>query len=339
MALRNPGSLRVVVDRILRTYHSGRRCGTGGRQFDSRTGVRLGYQEVAVAYSSMDNVRPNALFKAASDWLTLLRGARRSTSAWWWLGPIAVVANPSRVPPRGGFPPLWKVMLTVKLRTGRRLHCRLGEVFNVLEVYGLEVYAVPITNVKTIVDVGANIGSSVLWFHDRWPAAHILAIEPSAETAVRLRSNIDANSLSASVTTVLVAVGDSTGTQYLTRGRTSALRSLTDQPSETTETVNVTKLSTLLEEMDVRSVDLLKMDCEGGEYHVILADDGVRWHDIRAIVGEYHVHVSYSPDDLWTRLKSLGYEVDVILRCKVPGGEEGMFRAVRSQGSCVQTSG
>jgi FkbM family methyltransferase len=40
-----------------------------------------------------------------------------------------------------------------------------------------------------IVDCGANIGASVLWFTGRYPEAHILAVEPSPENFALLRMN------------------------------------------------------------------------------------------------------------------------------------------------------
>jgi FkbM family methyltransferase len=40
-----------------------------------------------------------------------------------------------------------------------------------------------------IVDCGANIGASVLWFASRYPRAHVLAVEPAADNFELLRQN------------------------------------------------------------------------------------------------------------------------------------------------------
>jgi FkbM family methyltransferase len=40
-----------------------------------------------------------------------------------------------------------------------------------------------------IVDCGSNIGASVLWFHSRYPKAHILAVEPAPDNFELLRRN------------------------------------------------------------------------------------------------------------------------------------------------------
>jgi FkbM family methyltransferase len=42
-----------------------------------------------------------------------------------------------------------------------------------------------------IVDAGANIGASALYFADCWPKAHVIAIEPDAANLELLRDNID----------------------------------------------------------------------------------------------------------------------------------------------------
>jgi len=38
-------------------------------------------------------------------------------------------------------------------------------------------YNLPISP-KTIIDAGANVGYASLWFHHKYPSAHIIAIEP-----------------------------------------------------------------------------------------------------------------------------------------------------------------
>jgi len=41
-----------------------------------------------------------------------------------------------------------------------------------------------------IIDGGANIGASVLWFASKYPAAHIVAIEPAPDNCSLLRKNV-----------------------------------------------------------------------------------------------------------------------------------------------------
>jgi predicted O-methyltransferase YrrM len=65
-----------------------------------------------------------------------------------------------------------------------------SEVFTLLEVFALDAYQLPFKEpVRTIVDAGAHIGGSVLWFTSRYPNARIIAIEPRLATFALLREN------------------------------------------------------------------------------------------------------------------------------------------------------
>jgi predicted O-methyltransferase YrrM len=67
----------------------------------------------------------------------------------------------------------------------------LSEVFTLLEVFALDAYELPFKKpVRTIVDAGAHIGSSALWFASRYPNARIIAIEPHPATFTFLHENI-----------------------------------------------------------------------------------------------------------------------------------------------------
>ena len=45
---------------------------------------------------------------------------------------------------------------------------------------------------KVILDIGSNIGASVLYFHERFPSAKIYGFEPHPETFRILQANVDA---------------------------------------------------------------------------------------------------------------------------------------------------
>ena len=44
--------------------------------------------------------------------------------------------------------------------------------------------------IPLIIDAGANIGASVVWFLDVYPKSHIIAIEPNSDNVKLLRSNV-----------------------------------------------------------------------------------------------------------------------------------------------------
>jgi len=45
-------------------------------------------------------------------------------------------------------------------------------------------------NIKTVIDVGAYIGSFTLWAHEQWPRATIHSFEPDPESFLFLKKNI-----------------------------------------------------------------------------------------------------------------------------------------------------
>lgn len=56
----------------------------------------------------------------------------------------------------------------------------------------IETYNSILKNGKTplIIDAGANIGASVVWFQDVYPESHIVAIEPDTDNVKFLRNNV-----------------------------------------------------------------------------------------------------------------------------------------------------
>jgi hypothetical protein len=113
------------------------------------------------------------------------------------------------------------------------------------EAFGDRVYALPEhLQPRTIVDLGANIGASVLWFNRRFPNAEIHAVEPDRRALEKLRRNAD-HAWSSS----LVAEAARGG-----------------RPG----TVTALALPALLRERVGRErVDLLKLDIEGAEWEVL----------------------------------------------------------------------
>jgi FkbM family methyltransferase len=157
-----------------------------------------------------------------------------------------------------------------------------------------------------IVDAGSNVGASVLFFHATYPDALIVAIEPDQETFERLRVNTGGLER---VRAVNVALGSSDGRRPFYRtpeSWTSSLR-IPAGASEEIE-VQVRSLASLLDELGITTVDLLKVDVEGGEEELL--QDRPSLQRVNAIVGELHPDlVEESPSVL---LESLGaFDLDV----------------------------
>ena len=139
-----------------------------------------------------------------------------------------------------------------------------------------------------IIDCGANIGMSILFFKARYPDADILAFEADTVTFSRLVHTIDANRVSG-VTAEQAAVTDHGGTVTLYRNHADpgSIVASIDRGwgGDAGETVPAVRLSDRIH----GTVDLLKVDIEGAEYGVVhdLSSSGaIGW--VREALIEYH---------------------------------------------------
>lgn len=247
--------------------------------------------------------------------LALIKGLRSQIRNWWFVGPVTWLVM--RCPPRRflSTSSLARQWLTLRLRSGTSIRCRINECMAFVEVFVLRDYDIPDfdwQSVRTIVDVGANIGIATVWFAQRAKEARILAVEPSPAALPALESNLGTNLLNARVTIVALALGGTPGVGYLmTSGSTVEARvtssslphARTDQP------VAVTTLEQLLSDRQLSSVDVLKLDCEGAEYDVLLSVNATLLGRIDTIVGEYHQVDGYQPSDLKLHLELCGFSV------------------------------
>lgn len=141
---------------------------------------------------------------------------------------------------------------------------------------------------RTVVDVGAYVGDSSLAFARQGATVH--AFEPSVSYCGFIRRNLQANALADRVTLHPVGLSDS----------------VKDTPARNDTLHFVEGVAYALQHLP-RSVELLKLDCEGSEYH-LLADPRFLAHlDPREIRMEYH----RGPQPVSRYLQEAGYAVEV----------------------------
>jgi FkbM family methyltransferase len=154
-----------------------------------------------------------------------------------------------------------------------------------------EYFLPPRLHPEVILDVGSNIGASVLYFHRRFPGARIIGFEPHPETFAILQKNVgDLESvtvlncgLGATNSRVTVATESVNFGAFSTKGRR---RGQTEQ-RETVE-CEIRRVSEVLHELGINKVDLIKMDCEGAEADVFAGLSPEILERCQWIVGELH---------------------------------------------------
>lgn len=158
--------------------------------------------------------------------------------------------------------------------------------------------------VSRVVDLGGNVGFSVLHWLSRHPGCRVAVFEPHPRHVAQIRAHLALNGWEGRVEVHPVAAGVAAGTLPLSdKGSCSSLQS----GAATAGCLEVAVVD-LFQALDGETIDILKMDIEGGEY-AILADPRFRELPVRGLVMEWHGRTPGGEDRTWclNRLAELGY--------------------------------
>lgn len=154
------------------------------------------------------------------------------------------------------------------------------------EIFLKEIYKTDFGKIKNpyIIDCGANIGLSVLYFLKNYPQSKILAFEPDEKNYAILKENI-ADMKEANVEIRQEAVwNEDTIINFVDEGtQSSRINSELSNSSDNISKVKAIRLKNIISDR----IDLLKLDIEGAEYDV-LVDISDKLKDIERIFLEYH---------------------------------------------------
>ncbi|MEQ9000471.1 MAG: FkbM family methyltransferase [Coleofasciculus sp. B1-GNL1-01] len=123
--------------------------------------------------------------------------------------------------------------------------------------------------IKTIFDVGANIGQTARHFYKSFPNANILSFEPIKETFDELHYNTEKLNR---VSCFNHALGNINESRKIYLKEKSNLNSLVEDImpiSENYDIVNVKTIDEFCENNDIENIDILKTDTEGWDLNVI----------------------------------------------------------------------
>ncbi len=166
-------------------------------------------------------------------------------------------------------------------------------------------------SMNAIVDSGANIGQTVLYFATFSPKARILALEPGTKARAWLAECVSANAMK-SVQIEASALGAACGEARITGSNSDNLHGSWNQVSTTKgEPIVVTTLDDELQRMNIAILDLWKLDLEGYEFQALQgAARSLDAGRIRAI----HMEVSGNEqDDSHRFLTARGYRPHTIM--------------------------
>jgi FkbM family methyltransferase len=140
----------------------------------------------------------------------------------------------------------------------------------------------------TVVDIGANIGVFSL-FAATEPGTRVYAYEPVSATYDQLRENVALNGLDERVKTFNLGVTSGSERRAIHLSpHGSPFSSLYGGEGGHVEEIPCVGLDRVLEENAIERVDLLKLDCEGAEFEILLDAPDDALERVRRICVEYH---------------------------------------------------
>ena len=168
---------------------------------------------------------------------------------------------------------------------------------------------------KFFIDVGANVGNWSHEFASRMPGiAHGIAFEPSPATAAELRVRL-ANYDGVEIVECAISdrSGDATFYAEINCGETSSLIHSHSQIDAKPLSVQVSTLDSEISKRKIKSVDLLKIDAEGFDFHVLRgSEDSLVNQKIDVIEFEYNSPWAESGATLagaYAFLQAKGYDI------------------------------
>lgn len=156
---------------------------------------------------------------------------------------------------------------------------------------------------KVVVDIGANIGDSIIYFALKG-AEKIIGFEPFQNNFNFAQKNIKENFLEEKCKIVLAGCAGNSGRIQLDPNMKSDVDSKLKSSSKGKE-IPLYSLHQIINEFDVPTKSILKMDCEGCEYDAIILASKETLRTFDEISLEYHSGYL----DLKEKLEQCGFNV------------------------------
>jgi FkbM family methyltransferase len=177
-------------------------------------------------------------------------------------------------------------------------------------------YGVPVENGWKVVDIGAGIGDFAIYAAWTRPETVVLAFEPFPGSYRLLAKNLSANHLT-NIEIFQIAVWGSDGELQLdlSSGEPLQIASMTGAHEEVHSAaiaVPAMSLQSLMDQQKLDRIDLLKLDCEGAEYEILMKAPASILENIERMIMEYHdLNETANHKVLSAFLESQGYRVQL----------------------------
>ena len=164
-----------------------------------------------------------------------------------------------------------------------------------------------------IIDIGAGIGEFTLFASASHPDNFVYAFEPYPESFAFLQENVKANMIT-NVKLYPQAISDRTGIIALDISGDEPLQIRSESvetplPRENQINVPSLSLADAFDLLKLENCELVKLDCEGAEYPILLNTPLSVFDKIERIILEYHDFGTFTHHDLEEHLARHGFTV------------------------------
>jgi len=164
---------------------------------------------------------------------------------------------------------------------------------------------------STVIDIGSHIGLFSIYVAQKLKNCKILCFEPNLENYNMLKENIEMNSIK-NISTFNNAVSSKSGNiKFYNSEKNFAANSIYEKVGEEI-LVQSTTLEDIIQKNNIQKCNLIKMDCEGAEYDILMHTSEKILEKIDNITLEYEEQgkFEYTSDELISKLRSCGFIID-----------------------------
>ena len=165
-----------------------------------------------------------------------------------------------------------------------------------------------------ILDIGANIGTFSVYIGKKYPFSRLFCYEPDEKNFEKLAENLQINSIT-NANFYRKAVGKKNEfiklfSDEFGKFGTVGSSTVTKGPKEIK--VECITLENIFDENCIMNCDLLKLDCEGAEYDILMNTKKEIFEKIKLISLEYHNIINHDGYELKKFLEIVGFLVKLV---------------------------
>ena len=161
-----------------------------------------------------------------------------------------------------------------------------------------------------VIDIGAHVGYFTIYAAKKAKNGKILSFEPSKESFNVLKNNLKINNIQ-NVDVENIGVRSKSGASilYVDKNNEIGNSMFSNDENLIKENVQVTSVPEIIKKYKIESIDLLKLDCEGAEYEIILELPITILNKIKRISMEVHKIDNFDINDIEKFLTKNNFQV------------------------------